>query len=254
MSSANHWKDCPYDYRGAEVLVTGGSNGIGAGIAAAYKAAGACVTITGTRPSMTDYDHDFSGYRYHQLQLTNNEQIDAVAAALPTLDILINNAGGNFAAEDEYQPDIFDKSVQVNLLSAYRMSLACHKKLAASQRPGGGAVINLASMTSFFGVDVVPGYGAAKAGLVQLTKTLSIQWAQDHIRVNAIAAGLIESNMTSQFLSHEEAVAPSLARIPMGRFGYPIDIAGPVLFMTSSAAAYVTGQTLPVDGGFTVMG
>lgn len=254
MTSTNQWKDCPYDYRGAEVLVTGGSNGIGAGIAAAYKKAGANVTITGTRASSANYDHPLDGYRYYQLQLTDNDQIDAVAAALPKLDILINNAGGNFAAQDEYQPDIFEKSVQVNLLSAYRMSLACHQKLAASQLPGGGAIVNLASMTSFFGVEVVPGYGAAKAGLVQLCKTLAIKWAKDNIRVNAVAAGLIESNMTSQFLAHEEAVAPSLQRIPMGRFGYPSDIAGPVLFLTSSAAAYVTGQTLPVDGGFTVMG
>ena len=254
MNTANHWIDCPYDYRGAEVLVTGGSNGIGAAIAAAYKAAGANVTITGTRASSSDYEHDLSGYRYLQLQLTDNDQIDAVAAALPRLDVLINNAGGNFAAEDEYQPDVFEKSIQVNLLSAYRMSLACHQKLAASQLPSGGSIINLASMTSYFGVEVVPGYGAAKAGLAQLTKTLSIKWAQDNIRVNAVAAGLIESNMTAGFLAHEAASASTLQRIPMARFGNPWDIAGPILFFTSSAAGYVTGQTLPVDGGFTVMG
>lgn len=254
MSNTHHWIDCPYDYQGAQVLVTGGSNGIGAGIAAAYKSAGADVIITGTRASSSDYDHDLSGYQYLQLQLTDNDQIDAVAAALPKLDILINNAGGNFAAQDEYQPDVFEKSIQVNLLSAYRMSLACHQKLAASQLPSGGSIINLASMTSFFGVEVVPGYGAAKAGLAQLTKTLSIKWAKDNIRVNAVAAGLIESNMTAGFLAHEAASASTLERIPMSRFGAPKDIAGPVLFLTSSAAGYVTGQTLPVDGGFTVMG
>jgi NAD(P)-dependent dehydrogenase (short-subunit alcohol dehydrogenase family) len=254
MDSAKTWSDCPYDYRGAKVLVTGGSNGIGAAIAAAYQAAGANVTITGTRASSADYDHDLRGYRYLQLQLTDNDQIDRVAAALPELDILVNNAGGNFALEDEYQPGIFEKSIQVNLLSVYRMAQGCHDKLAASSLPGGGAIINLASMTSYFGVELVPGYGAAKAGLVQLTKTLSIKWARDNIRVNAVAAGLIESNMTAGFLAHEEAAAPSLARIPMSRFGNPWDIAGPVLFLTSSAAGYVTGQTLPVDGGFSVMG
>ncbi len=152
--------------------------------------------------------------------------------------------------EDEYQPDVFEKSIQVNLLSAYRMALGCHDKLASSSLPGGGSVINLASMTSYFGVELVPGY----AGLVQLTKTLAIKWARDNIRVNAIAAGLIESNMTAGFLAREEATAPSLARTPMSRFGNPRDIAGPVLFLTSSAAGYVTGQTLPVDGGFSVMG
>lgn len=254
MDSAKTWRDCPYDYRDAEVLVTGGSNGIGAAIAAAYKAAGANVVITGTRASSADYDGDLSDYRYLQLQLTDNDQIDAVAAALPNLDILVNNAGANFALEDEYRPDIFEKSIQVNLLSAYRMALACHDRLAASSLPGGGSVINLASMTSYFGMEIVPGYGAAKAGLVQLTKTLAIKWARDNIRVNAIAAGIIESNMTAGFLAHEEATVPTLARIPMSRFGNPRDIAGPVLFLTSSSAGYVTGQTLPVDGGFTVMG
>ncbi|WP_116364482.1 SDR family NAD(P)-dependent oxidoreductase [Parahaliea mediterranea] len=254
MTPSKHWPDCRYDYRGARVLVTGGSNGIGAGIAAAYLAAGAEVTITGTRPSASDYEQDLSGYHYLPLQLTDNSSIDAVAAALPALDILVNNAGGNFMQEDEYAPEVFEKSIQVNLLSAYRLARACHGKLAASTLPGGAAVIGLASMTSYFGVEVVPGYGAAKAGLVQLTKTLSMHWARDSIRVNAVAAGLIHSNMTAGFLAHEQATAPSLARTPLGRFGQPLDIAGPVLFLSSSAAAYITGQTLPVDGGFSIAG
>ncbi|GAB3270716.1 SDR family NAD(P)-dependent oxidoreductase [Parahaliea aestuarii] len=254
MNDSTQWPDCRFDYRGARVLVTGGSNGIGAGIAAAYREAGAEVTITGTRPDAGDYEQDFSGYRYLPLQLTDNHSIDALAAALPALDILVNNAGGNFMLEDEYQPEVFEKSIQVNLLSAYRLARACHGKLAASNLPGGGAVIGLASMTSYFGVEVVPGYGAAKAALVQLTKTLSMAWAKDNIRVNAVAAGLIHSNMTAGFLAHEQATAPSLARTPLGRFGQPLDIAGPVLFLSSSAAAYITGQTLPVDGGFSIAG
>lgn len=248
------WPNCRYDYSGAEVLVTGGTNGIGAGIAAAYRAAGAHVTITGTRPSAADYDTDLSGYRYLQLQLTDNDQIEAVAAALPRLDILINNAGGNFMVENEYEPDVFEKSVRVNLLSAYRMAHACRAKLAESRLPGGASVIGLASMTSYFGVEVVPGYGAAKGGLVQLTKTLAIAWAKDNIRVNAVAAGLIHTKMTENFISMPDASEPSLARTPQGRFGDPLDIAGPVLFLTSAAAGYITGQTLPVDGGFSVMG
>ena len=248
------WPNCAYDYRGAEVLVTGGSNGIGAGIAAAYRAAGANVTITGTSASATDYDDDLSGYRYLQLRLTDNAEIDAVAAALPKLDILVNNAGGNFMVENEYEPEVFEKSVQVNLLSAYRMAHACRAKLAESQLPGGGSVIGLASMTSYFAVEVVPGYGAAKAGLVQLTKTLAVAWAKHNIRVNAVAAGLIRSKMTENFMSIPGATDPSLARTPQGRFGDASDIAGPVLVLTSAAAGYITGQTLPVDGGFSVMG
>jgi len=249
------WPNLKYDYNGAHVLVTGGSNGIGAGIAAAYRDAGANVTITGTRASAAHYnDADLNGYRYLQLQLTDNAQIEAVAAALPKLDILVNNAGANFAAENEYEPDIFEKSIQVNLLSAYRMAHACLPKLQQSQLPGGASVIGLASMTSYFGVEVVPGYGAAKAGLVQMTKTLSIAWAKHNIRVNSVAAGLIESKMTAPALAMPEFNAAVIARTPQKRTGTPHDIAGAVLFLSSSAAGFVTGQTLPVDGGYSIFG
>lgn len=248
------WPNVQFDYRGAHVLVTGGSNGIGAGIAAAYRQAGAQVSITGTRASAGDYEGDLSGYRYLQLELTDNAQLQSVADALPQLDILVNNAGCNFAAQDEYDPEQFEKSVQVNLLSAYRMARACHDKLARSPLPSGASIIGLASMTSYFAVDVVPGYGAAKAGIVQLTKTLGSAWAKDGIRVNAVAAGFIRSNMMAWLDHHPEAAAPVLARTPLKRLGDPQDIAGAVLFLTSAAARFVTGQTLPVDGGYSVVG
>lgn len=248
------WPNARFDYSGAQVLVTGGTNGIGAGIAAAYRDAGASVTITGTRPAASDYDADLSGYRYLQLQLTDNAQIDAVARALPSLDILVNNAGGNFMLDNEYDPDVFERALRVNLISAYRMAHACHDKLARSQLPGGASVIGLGSMTSLFGVEVVPGYGAAKGGLAQLTKTLAIAWAKDNIRVNTIAAGIIASNMTAPALSHAEFTEPVLARTPMKRIGTPQDIAGAILFLTSAAAGFITGQLLPVDGGYSVVG
>lgn len=248
------WPNPRYDFNGAHVLVTGGSNGIGAGIAAAYRDAGAHVTITGTRAKAADYDSDLSGYRYLQLQLTDDAQLDAVAQALPRLDILVNNAGGNFMMENEYEPDVFEKSLRVNLISAYRLAHACQPLLAQSELPGGASVIGLASMTSFFGVEVVPGYGAAKGGLVQLTKTLAIAWAKQNIRVNAVAAGLIASNMTAPALAMPEFNDAILARTPQRRIGTPEDIAGAVLFLSSAAASFITGQTLPVDGGYSVMG
>jgi len=248
------WQNVNYDYHGAAVLVTGGTSGIGAGIAAAYRDAGAEVTITGTRPSSAEYDADLAGYRYLQLSLTDKAQIAAVAGQLPRVDILVNNAGANFMLQNEYDPEIFEKGLQVNLASAYRMSHACRAKLAASKLPGGASVIGIASLTSFFGLEVVPAYGAAKAGLVQLVKTLGIAWAKENIRVNAVAAGVTESRMTAQMLKIPAMMAPVLARTPLKRVGHPRDVAGAVLFLTSAAASYITGQTLLVDGGYSIVG
>jgi 3-oxoacyl-[acyl-carrier protein] reductase len=254
MSNVSEWQNIRYDYAGAQVLVTGGTSGIGAGIAAAYRAAGAQVIVTGTRKAAADYDTDLKGYRYLQLSLTDKAQISAVANALSRLDILINNAGANFMLQNEYDPDIFEKGLQVNLASAYRLALACKPLLAASTLGVGASVVGLASLTSFFGLEVVPAYGAAKAGLVQLTKTLSISWAKDRIRVNAVAAGVTESRMTAQMLKIPAMMAPVLARTPLKRPGKPADVAGAVLFLTSGAAGYITGQTLLVDGGYSVVG
>jgi 3-oxoacyl-[acyl-carrier protein] reductase len=248
------WQNVNYDYHGAAVLVTGGTSGIGAGIAAAYREAGAEVTITGTRPGIADYEGDLTGYRYLQLSLTDKAQIAAVAGQLPRLDILVNNAGANFMLQNEYDPEIFEKGLQVNLASAYRMSHACRTKLAASKLAGGASIIGIASLTSFFGLEVVPAYGAAKAGLVQLIKTLGIAWAKENIRVNAVAAGVTESRMTAQMLKIPAMMAPVLARTPLKRVGQPRDVAGAVLFLTSGAASYITGQTLLVDGGYSIVG
>ena len=248
------WQNVSYDYHGAAVLVTGGTSGIGAGIAAAYREAGAEVSITGTRPGAADYEADLAGYRYLQLSLTDKAQIAAVAGQLSRLDILVNNAGANFMLQNEYDPEIFEKGLQVNLASAYRMSHACRATLAASKLAGGASVIGIASLTSFFGLEVVPAYGAAKAGLVQLVKTLGIAWAKENIRVNAVAAGVTESRMTAQMLKIPAMMAPVLARTPLRRVGQPRDVAGAVLFLTSGAASYITGQTVLVDGGYSTVG
>ena len=245
-----------HDYSGAHVLVTGGTSGIGAATAAAYREAGADVTITGTRGGPGDYDADLSGYRYLRMDVEDGESIDAVAAALPRLDILINNAGMALPSLgiDEYEPENFARAVNMLLVGAFRMARRTVDMIAASQLPGGGSVIGIASMSSFFGIPIVPGYGAAKTGLLGLTRTLAVEWGARGVRINAVAAGLTQSRMTAGTFEQEAWTAPTLARTPLGRLGEPEDIAGAVLFLTSPAASWITGQTLAVDGGYTISG
>jgi NAD(P)-dependent dehydrogenase (short-subunit alcohol dehydrogenase family) len=255
MTTANApgWPHVRFDFSGCRVLVTGGSSGIGNGIAAAFAHAGAEVIITGTRPKASDYASGLSAYTYHQLQMTDAAGIDAVAASIPALDVLVNNAGAALpGGQSEYLPDTFEQSLRINLTGAFRMAAACHEKLTASRLEGGASVINMASMASYFGIVMVPGYGAAKAGVVQMTKTLGAVWAKDGIRVNAIAPGHISSNMTAALEASAALSKPILQRTPMGRWGTPQDVAGVALFLASPAASFITGQTLPVDGGYSI--
>lgn len=250
------WNNPRFDYTGARVLVTGGTSGIGAATAAAYRDAGADVIITGTRPSASDYDADLSGFRYAQLDIEDAESIARVGSGLSELDILINNAGFALPSTglDEYDPEVFTRAVNMHLTGAYRMSHACVDALSRSKLPGGASIVCVASMSSYFGIGIVPGYGAAKTGILGLVRVLAVQWAQRNIRVNAVAAGITRSRMTADTVNNPAYAGPTLARTPAGRLGEPNDIAGPILFLTSDAASWVTGQTLPVDGGFTVSG
>lgn len=241
-----------FDFGGARVLVTGGSNGIGLGIARAFAGAGARVTITGTRAAAADYDHDLSAFAYRSLDVRDNDAIEALASSLDALDVLVNNAGANTVQPSEWDPAVFEGSVRLNLFSAFRMASACKPLLAKSALEGGASIVNLASMSSFFAVPIVPGYGAAKAGVVQMTKNLAVAWAKQKIRVNAVAPGLILSNMTRVMKGIEALEKPQLERTPLGRWGTPEDVAPAVLFLASAAAGFVTGHTLCVDGGYAV--
>ena len=242
-----------FDFSGTRVLVTGGSSGIGAAIARDFTAAGADVVITGTRASASEYDGDLSAYEYRQLELTDKKTINALAASFDRLDVLVNNAGANFpGGKHEAAPDVFEESVAINLFGGYRLAVGCKDKLAASSLEGGGSVINMASMGAFFAVPIVPGYAAAKAATVQMTKNLAATWAGEGVRVNAVAPGLIERNMTALMKGVDMLEKPFIDRTPMARWGTPEDIAPVILFLASSAAKFITGQTVLVDGGFSI--
>jgi len=242
-----------FDYSKANILVTGGTSGIGKAIAEAYLTAGANVTITGTKSSLQKYSNITDKFSYIKLNLEDKESIDNIKKSVNTLDILINNGGLTFPdGKSEDDPDIFDRAVYIHLNSFYRLSNLLHPILKKSNIQGGASIIGIASMTSFFGMPIVPGYGAGKGGLVQLIKTLSMKWANDPIRVNAIAAGFIKTRMTEPILSSEEMSQDIINRIALKKFGDPIDIANAVLFMTSPAASYITGETLRVDGGYSI--
>ncbi len=242
-----------YDYSGTKVLVTGGSSGIGYGIASAFAQAGASVTVTGTRDSAADYDDvDLTAFTFKTLKVQDTEAIKTLAAELDGLDILVNNAGASMPGGDEWTHEGFEESVKVNLFSAYHMSQACFEHLKASTLKGGASIIGVASLTSFFANEMVPGYGAAKAGLVQMAKSMGLTWAEHGIRANNIAAGMTETRMTSFLKDMPDFNDPIIARTPLKRWGIPEDMAGAVLFLCSEQASFITGQTLTLDGGYTL--
>jgi NAD(P)-dependent dehydrogenase (short-subunit alcohol dehydrogenase family) len=240
-----------FDFAGARVLVTGGTSGIGLAVAAAFADAGATVTVTGTRPTPSAYDADMSRFVYRVLDVRDGDAVTRLAAGIDALDVLVNNAGANFARQPgEWSPEVFEDSVRLNLTGAFRMALACRPLLAASRFDGGASVLNVASMSAFFAVPVVPAYGAAKAGIVQMTKNLAVAWASDGIRVNAVAPGLIATRMTAGLQAAPAAAQAQLERTAMKRWGTPDEIAPTFLFLASAAARFVTGATVCVDGGY----
>jgi NAD(P)-dependent dehydrogenase (short-subunit alcohol dehydrogenase family) len=240
-----------FDFTGARVLVTGGTSGIGHAVAHAFAAAGADVTVTGTRPSAADYDTALDRVDYRRLEISDPGSVDELASSFDLLDVLVNNAGATLpGGRDEWDPEGFAASVDINLTGPMRLTLGLRRALFASEQTGGASVVNLASMAAMRTVPMVPGYGAAKAGVMNLTANLANRWAGKGVRVNAVAPGLIDTPMTAPMAAFPELLDAELAHIPMGRSGTPDEVAGAVMFLSSSAATYLTGHTLAVDGGY----
>lgn len=235
-------------HAGRHVLVTGGTSGIGAALAAGFAAAGARVTATGATDGevAAAQAQNTTNVEFRQLDVRDRGAVDELVGSFDALDAVVNCAG-IIRRGDELDPDVFASVIDINLTGTMRVCSAARPLLAKSGR---GAIINLASVLTFQGGGLVPGYAASKGGIGQLTKSLAIAYAVDNIRVNAVAPGWIATALTAALQADPQRSDVILDRTAMKRWGNPQDIVGGVLFLASPAAAFITGVILPIDGGY----
>jgi NAD(P)-dependent dehydrogenase (short-subunit alcohol dehydrogenase family) len=231
---------------GKSVLVVGGTSGIGAGIAAAFADQDAQVTATGA--TKREVEAAASGSMdVRLLDVRDGGAVEQLIAGFDRLDVVVNCAG-IIRRNAEHDPDAFAEVADINLNGSMRVCAAARSLLRQSK----GCIVNTASMLSYFGGGLVPGYSASKGGVMQLTKSLAIAYAEDGIRVNAVAPGWIATPLTQALQDDEGRSRQILDRTPLRRWGTPADVAAPVLFLSSDAARFITGAILPVDGGYLV--
>ncbi len=236
----------PLDFGGRVVLVTGGTRGIGRGIAARFAAAGANVAVIGRKAPADD-----DGRLFVQADVRDPEQVAAavtqVVEAFGRLDVLVNNAGGSpGAAAATASPRFFAAIIDLNLTAP----LVCAQRANAvmQAQEGGGVIVNIASVSGTRASPGTAAYGAAKAGLLSLTKSLAVEWAPK-VRVNAVTVGLVETELAHLHYGDAEGVARVAATVPLGRLAKPADVAEACLWLASPAAGYVTGAALELHGG-----
>lgn len=246
-----------FDLSGKTALVTGASRGIGQAIAVGLAGAGADIITVASRA-----DNAFDtvaqvkalGRQAHALGCDQSSP-DAIKAAVeaaysiaPKIDILVNNAGTiRRAPATDYSDEDWDAVISTNLNGVFQFCRGIGKHMVTA---GEGKIINIASLLSFQGGITVPAYAASKGGVSQLTKALANEWAASNVQVNAIAPGYIATDNTEALRANPERNTAILARIPTGRWGEASDIAGAAVFLASSAANYVNGHILTVDGGW----
>ncbi len=232
------------------VFITGASSGIGEAIAQAFQRDSAQVIATGATEQEVQRAAsvaDNKGIDFRVLDVRDDVAVQRMVKGIGELDVVVNCAGV-IQRSLELEAEAFARTVDINLNGTMRVCAAAREGLKARR----GCIVNTASMLSFFGGGLVPGYSASKGGVAQLTKSLAIAYADDGIRVNAVAPGWIATPLTQALQDDPQRAAPILARTPMKRWGTPADIAGPVMFLASPQAQFVTGVILPVDGGYLI--
>jgi 3-oxoacyl-[acyl-carrier protein] reductase len=241
------------DFTGRTVLVTGGSSGIGNGIAHTFRRAGARVLVTGTRPGATDYageeGSDLTGLEYQQLDVGDDAAVDAFDPGLDRLDVLVNSVGTVAYKRQEFAMEGWRRVMDVNINGVMHCCTKWHDLIAASDIEGGGSIIIVSSMASFHATRGNPAYSASKGGLRTLTMTLAEAWGRDGIRVNAVAPGFVDTKLTKVTRDNPDLYEGTIRDTPLGRWGTPAEMGGVALFLASPLAAYVTGAMIPVDGG-----
>ena len=231
-----------------QVLITGGTQGIGRAIAEAFAETGNQVLATGIEAKLPADLSDYPTIEFAHLDVQQPDQINAIVSRLERLDVLVNCAGTILRDGKEFTSEGFEQVLDVNLTGTMRMCTSCLPLLAKEQ----GCVLNIASMLSYFGSRYAPAYSSSKGGIVQLTRSLAIAWANQQVRVNALAPGWIETELTKPLHENPERSEQILERTPLGRWGQPADVASAAVFLCSADARFITGTVLPVDGGYSI--
>jgi 2-deoxy-D-gluconate 3-dehydrogenase len=253
----NGYLESLFSLKGQVAIVTGGGRGLGKGMAVALAGAGADVAlISRTADELNAAVQEIrqaggqaDGYTGDAFKLDEmTDLIRSIHSAKGRVDILINNAG--FAVRKpalEFTPDDWERQVDVNLKAAYFIAQATGKIM---KEQGRGKIINIASLTSYIGLQNGSVYGITRGGILSMTRSLAIEWAGDRINVNAIAPGYFNTKQTAPVFADEKRREWILSRIPLGRSGLAEDLAGAAVFLASQASDYVTGQVVIVDGGW----
>lgn len=238
-----------YDFTGRHVLVTGGTRGLGLSIARAFARSGARVTITGTQRLMAAYDADLGGFAYHALELTDHDSIAEVAAAVGRVDVLVNAAGLRRQHDpDPQQREFVSHAVRLGLVGPLHLASRLRHQLGQSSMRGGGAVVNTQALRRWF--ELSHGATQAHSAMLEQTARIGAEWARSGVRVNTVAATVVVPRQSRLTVQIERNSGPLLTRAREQRSGTLQDVASVAQFLASDSAAYVTGQTIIVNGGY----